>query len=387
MHSAPRPSLRPVLLAGLLLWLAPRAARAENSLSYKYQSYREADGRINVETSGAVVDQDLGTEMHLKLEGVMDAITGATPSGVPAAPGSSQVDLSELHPERRKSWNADFSRQFPGVNVALGVGNSRESDYVSNGWSVNTLTDFNQKNTTLLVGLAGTDDKVKVFFQRTRAHKHSNDLIVGVTQLIDPLTAVSANVTWGRADGYLGDPYRLVQRDVEIFPGVVLPLTYGESRPQRREKLIGLLGLNRTFQELHGALDGTYRFYRDTFGTTAHTVDLAWFQHLGEKVILRPGLRLYSQSAARFYYYDLNKSKVNPVQGPPPVLGPYYSSDYRLSELQSFNYGLKVIWKTTDRLELDAALEQYDMRGVDGVTPQSAYPRARIVTLGAKFSW
>jgi hypothetical protein len=235
MQSASRQSLRSVLLASLLLWLAPRAARAENSLSYKYQSYREADGRINVETSGAVVEQDLGTEMHLKLEGVMDAITGATPSGVPAAPGSSQVDLSELHPERRKSWNADFSRQFPGTNFALGVGNSRESDYVSNGWSVNTLTDFNQKNTTLLVGLAGTDDKIKVFFQRTRAHKHSNDLIVGVTQLIDPLTSVSANVTWGRSDGYLGDPYRLVQRDVEIFPGVVLPLTFGENRPQRRE--------------------------------------------------------------------------------------------------------------------------------------------------------
>jgi hypothetical protein len=151
--------------------------------------------------------------------------------------------------------------------------------------------------------------------------------------------------------------------------------------------LIGLLGLNRTFQELHGAIDGTYRFYRDTFGTVAHTLDLAWFQHVGEKFILRPGLRLYSQSAARFYYYDLNKSKVNPVQGPPQVLGPYYSSDYRLSELQSFNYGLKVIWKTTDRLELDAAVEQYDMRGTDGTTPQSAYPRARVVTLGAKFSW
>lgn len=380
-------TFRSVLLAGLLVWLAPRAARAENSLSYKYQSYREADGRITVETSGTVVEQDLGTEMHLKLEGVLDAITGATPSGVPAPAGSNQVDLSELHPERRKAWNANFSRQFPGVNVALGVGNSRESDYVSNGWSINTLTDFNQKNTTLLVGLAGTDDKIKVFFQRSRAHKHTNDLIVGVTQLIDPLTSVSFNVTWGRADGYLGDPYRVVQKNVELFPGVVLPLTFGETRPQRREKLIGLVGLNRTFQEVHGALDATYRFYRDTFGTRAHTLDLAWFQHVSEKVILRPGLRFYSQSAARFYYYDLNQTAVNPNSGAPRILGPYYSSDYRLSELQSFNYGLKVIWKATDRLELDAALEQYDMRGRDGITSSSAYPKARVVTLGAKFSW
>jgi hypothetical protein len=87
-------------------------------------------------------------------EGVLDAITGATPTGQPAPAGSDQVPLSKLT-DRRKAWNADFSRQFSGINIALGVGNSRESDYVSTGWSLNTLTDFNQKNTTLLAGVAG----------------------------------------------------------------------------------------------------------------------------------------------------------------------------------------------------------------------------------------
>ena len=108
--SSPRTS-HALLLSGLLVWLAPRVARAENSLSYKYESYRESGGRIAVQTRGAVVEQDLGTEMHLKLDGVLDAITGATPTGVPAPAGSNQVDTTELHPERRKAWNADFSRQ------------------------------------------------------------------------------------------------------------------------------------------------------------------------------------------------------------------------------------------------------------------------------------
>lgn len=376
-----------LLLSGLLVWLAPRVARAENSLSYKYESYRESGGRIAVQTRGAVVEQDLGTEMHLKLDGVLDAITGATPTGVPAPAGSNQVDTSELHPERRKAWNADFSRQFSRVNVSVGLGNSRESDYVSNGWSVNTLTDFNQKNTTLLAGLAGTDDKIKVFFQRPRARKHTNDAIAGLTQLVDPRTSVTLNLTWGRASGYLGDPYRLVEKDTTLFPGVVLPLTFGENRPAYREKWVGLVGINHTFAELHGAVDATYRHYRDTFGTTAHTVDLAWFQHMGEKIILRPGFRFYSQSAADFYHYDLNKTAITPRSGAPRADGPFYSADWRLSEMQSFNYGLKVIWKATDRLEFDAALEQYNMRGTDGITPQSAYARARVITLGSKISW
>jgi hypothetical protein len=378
---------RSLLLAGFLVWAAPRAARAENSFSYKYESYREMGGRIGVQTRGAIVEQDLGTEMHLKLEGVLDAITGATPTGVPAPAGSDQVDLAELHPERRKAWNADLSRQFSHVNVAFGFGNSRESDYVSNGWSINTLTDFNQKNTTLLAGLAGTDDKIKVFYQRVRARKHTKDVIVGVTQLIDPLTSVSVNFTWGRAEGYLADPYRLVQKTVQLFPGVFLPLTYGETRPDHREKWIGFVGLNRSVPALNGALDATYRYYHDTFGTDAHTTDLAWFQHVGEKFIVRPGLRFYTQSAASFYYYNLDRSSVSPVSGPPQVLGPYYSSDYRLSDFRTFNYGLKVIWKATARLDFDVAVEQYEMRGTDHVTPQSAYPRARVFTAGGKFSW
>ena len=99
MPLTPTPS-RALLLALLLVWLAPRAARAENSVSYKYQDYRESGGRIAVQTQGTTIEKDLGTEMHLKLEGVLDAITGATPSGVPAPAGSDQVDLSLLRPER-----------------------------------------------------------------------------------------------------------------------------------------------------------------------------------------------------------------------------------------------------------------------------------------------
>ena len=389
MKSVSLPTARALALAALLVWLAPRAARAENSLAYKYEDYRESGGRIAVHTQGTYLEQDVGTEMHLKLEGVLDTITGATPTGQPAPAGSDQVGTTELHFERRKAWNADFSRQFPHFNLAVGGGNSRESDYVSNGWSVNTLTDFNQKNTTLLAGLAGTDDKIKEYYNSRlpRQRKHTNDVILGLTQLLDPRTSVSANVTWGRASGYLSDPYKLVQKTTEIFPGIFLPLTFGENRPTYREKWIGLVSLNRSFPEAHGAIDASYRFYHDTFGTDAHTLDVAWFQHVGEKFILRPWVRFYDQSAARFYIYNLDNTSLVPNSGAPRLNGPFYSSDYRLSAMRTFTYGLKAVWNITDTFALDAALEQYDMRGKDGVTPQSAYCKARMVTAGVKYSW
>ena len=41
----------------------------------------------------------------------------------------------------------------------------------------------------------------------------------------------------------------------------------------------------------------------------------------------------------------------------------------------------------TDALQLDAAFDRYDMRGTDHVTPQSAYSRANIFTVGGRFTW
>jgi len=373
-------------LAGWLVMTAPRLLHAENAISYKYEDYREADGRIAVRTQGALFEQDFGPDLHLKLEGVIDAISGATPNGQPAPAGSDQVVLTELK-KNRTAWNAEFSRQFPGLNLALGFARSHERDYVSTGWSANTLTAFNQKNTLLLAGIAGTDDQVKVFYQTPWAHKRTADVIVGLTQLLDPLTSVTFDLTAGRATGFLSSQYKLVQKNIEVAPGIFLPFTFAENRPDERTKWTAVASLNHAFTGLHGAVEAGYRFYHDTFGTNAHTLTLTWIQRVGEKFILQPELRLYDQSAASFYHYNLDQTSIMPVAGAPPTQGPFYSSDFRISALRTFACSLKAVWTATARLQFDVALGTYDMRGRDGVTPQSAYPRASVVTAGVKFLW
>jgi hypothetical protein len=370
-------------MATALAMAQPRDARAENSLSYEYEEYREMGGRISVGTDSALLEQDLGTDMHAKLGGIIDTIAGATPSGMPAPAGSDQVVLTH-ETDKRHAWDADLSRQFSAINVDLGFARSLEHDYVSNGWSVNTLTDFNQKNTTLLVGAAGTDDNVQVFFEPAWLRKISNQAIIGVTQLIDSLTSVSVNATWTRATGFLSEQYKVVEVDVQIFPGIFLPETFGENRPNARNKGDVFAAVNRAFPAVGGALEASYRFYHDTWGITANTLDLLWMQKAGAHLIFRPDLRLYQQGAAQFYTYDLQDSGLRSTHNPG---GPFFSSDARLSALDSIDFGLKTIWKVNDRIQFDAALEGYRQRGTDGTTPQSAYYRARIITFGSKLSW
>jgi len=247
--------------------------------------------------------------------------------------------------------------------------------------------DFNEKNTALLAGTAGTDDTVEVFFPPGGwRRKLSNDIIVGINQLIDPLTSVSLDLTWSRETGFLNDQYKLVQEDIQIFQGASLPLTFAENRPNQRNKGTVFASVNRAFPGLHGALEASYRFYHDTYSITANTAELLWFQHFGPQLILRPNLRLYRQSSANFYIYRMDDSGILPTTIPAP-LAVHYSSDARLSALDSINFGLKAIWKMTDWLQLDIALQGYRERGTDGVTPQSAYYRARVETVGTKISW
>ncbi len=381
-HWHPSPALFAAILA---LCLARPSARADDSIDYKFENYREEDGRITVETQSGSADEDIGAFAHIRFTGTIDAISGATPTGEPAFPGSDQVPLTEIH-ERRKAWSGDLSEQVKNVNIDIGFADSRESDYVSNGWSLNTKTDFNEKNTTLLVGLAGTDDRVEVFYEPAYLPKRTNDAIVGITQVLGPQTFVSFNVTLARATGYLAEPHKIVEKSIEIFQNIYLLESFAENSPNERIRETAYATIDHAFLAARGAVEATYRFYTDSYGIVANTVELSWIQHLGAKVILQPSVRFYQQSAARFYYYDLDDTSIMPVRVPMGT-APYYSSDFRLSALESYSYGLTATWKPKDWMQLDVAYEQYDMRGRDGVTSASAYPRAGITTIGAKFLW
>lgn len=380
------PAATSAVLAAALVFCMPRpSAKAEDSIAYRFENYREDDNRITVETQSSSFDQDVGAYGHLSLTGTIDAVAGATPTGRPAPAGTDQVVTTEIH-TRRKAWSGDYAQQIKNVNVDVGYAESRESDYVSYGWSVNTLTDLNQKNTTLRAGVAGTYDRVEVFFEPAYLPKHTQSAILGVTQLLDPLTFVTVNLTVADSTGYLAEPHKFVEKGIEILPNIILEEGFGENSPNRRNSGTLYTALNHAFPKLKGAFEGSYRLYTDTYGIVGHTFEAAWYEHIGSALILEPLVRYYQQSAARFYYYNLDNTSIIPVRVPNGT-APYYTSDFRLSAEDTYSYGLKATWKVVDRVQLVASYERYVMNGRDGITPASAYPRAGISSVGVRFTW
>lgn len=388
---APRQDSARCLFFGLVLLVGtPRAGRAEDTLEVKDQSFQEADQRIRVDTNYAQLDSDLSTSTHFKVMGLIDSIAGATPTGEKAPIPGGQVPLASMH-DRRKSWNTELTHAFERVSVTAGFANSRESDYFSNGWSLNSVVDFNEKNTSLLLGYGRADDRIneeKLGWTITRP-KTNNDFIAGINQLIDANTVMTANVSYGRAHGYMSDPYKIVSTTrLDLDPGTYY--TVPENRPTERNKVSMFLGLNRNFEGCRGALEASYRYYHDNFGINSNTLSLLWLQKFGESVTVQPSLRLYRQTAANFYYVDLDRAGIVTSYGPLGETGtglaPFYSSDYRLAYMQTVDAGLKVVWQVKRWLEVDAAYDRYAARGLDHVTPQSAFFRANTFTFGVKFT-
>ena len=155
----------------------------------------------------------------------------------------------------------------------------------------------------------------------------------------------------------------------------------GERRPDHREKFIARVSITQFLTPVNASVEGAYRLYYDTFGIAAHTIELAWYQKIGKRVVLSPNFRYYYQTAADFYYEILPG---NPVTDPASPVPRYFSPDYRLSKLQSIAVGLNATVKATKWLALDATYKRYVMEGLDGVTSQSAYPSANVFTLGGR---
>ena len=354
-----------------------------------YQSaYNQAyNGLFNQYTNAnqIYVDNNLETYQQMTNLAAHVAQTGA-PAIATNSATSSFHSLTNNPNYRRTSvpltYMHDHRNAFAiGTPITLGrniftpsIAYSEESDYISRGLSFNDAIAFNNKNTTLNLGWARNQDRVKDE-NFTWEDKVSDDFLAGFTQLLSKKSYLTVNATTGLESGYLSDPYRGViaadfiqgnPNDAALIP---------EKRPRHRMKGILDLSWTQFITPLNGSLETGYRYFHDTWGTDAHTLDLQWHQKIGKYFVVSPGFRYYYQTAANFYSVEVADFTRLPSA---------YSADYRLSELESLSFGLKLSYRIHKHFSLEAGYLRYVMEGLDGKTSQSAYPSANVYSFGAR---
>ena len=408
-----------VVVASALYLVTSRPVRGEDRAGLDFLWYAEERGRIEVWGPSFFAEKEMTPWLNLRLEGVYNAVSGATPTGEPAGRRTTEIEVREsstttstvskkvFHtvsgpsgPQRtvatttapvshtvttvrketilladhehlptqeisdeREGVNALLSAKLgPGV-LGLNFAYSTERDYESSAVALKWTQEFNKKNTVLDAGIAYAHDEADLFTRPGSAGKDTVDLHLGLSQVLDRQTVLGFNASLSTANGYLDDQYKVVLLGDDVIP---------ESRPSHRKR--GTLGVDikRYIEPLGASVEAGYRFGSDTFGITSHTASVTWRQKLGEAWTLSVGGRAYWQSAADFYAVSFT--------GDPD----HYSSDYRLSSLRSFSVETRVTWKVRENLSLSVGYERYEMQGRDHLTSAEAYPKANVFTAGGQ---
>lgn len=315
-------------------------------LAVKYLDYRDSQpglDRIGVSSPSVYVLSPLSPQWAVEASLVSDAVSGATPRYHSAISGATP-HMSD----QRYAGNVQVTRYFDRSSYSLGVAGSNENDYRSGAVSLNANFSSDDNNQTWNIGLGYASDKITSVNDDTlHERRRTAELLLGLTQVWTANDVVQLNLTLNRGRGYYSDPYK--EPDV---------------RPRKRDQAIALVRWNHYFSESGAALRSAYRFYRDSYGINAQTLSAEWVQPFGGRFTVTPSLRLYSQSAASFYFDPVYDPDLGPPYPPGYFTNPpqYISPDQRLSAFGGITAGLAFTIQITPDWLLDLKGERYEQR-------------------------
>ncbi len=326
-------------------------------------AYYHEDGRI--EAIEPVVDLAKvfadGQALHFNV--TFDALSGASPNGAltsrtaqtfaspsgkpkheyTTAPGQLPVD-PDYHDDRIAvggNWAVPFTRVD---QVSVGGKLSAEDDFFSATVNASIAHDFNEKNTTLSLGIDNEFDSIHpiggapvpgsdyALAEKQIGGKTKNGagVLLGVTQVMARIWLSEFNVSIDRFHGYLNDPYKFTS--IVNGAGGTMGYEY-ESRPDQRTRKSAYWE-NRVAWSSQVSSALSLRYMSDDWGVRSDTalLHLRWTLPNRDRYV-EPTIRWYRQTAADFYMpLILNTEK--------PAAG-YESSDSRLGAFHALTYGVK----------------------------------------------
>lgn len=357
-------------LPGVLAHAENAPERAEVAVKYlHYQDSQPGLDRIKVTAPSLYALVPLSPQWAVEGSLVSDSVSGATPRYHSAISGAT-LRMNDL----RHAGDVKVTRYLERSTYGVGLAHSSEHDYDSTALSLDASFASEDNNRSWNLGVGYSSDKIGSTNDASlHERKHTTELMAGLTQAVTASDLVQLNVTFNAGRGYFSDPYK--EPDI---------------RPRKRDQAILLTRWNHHFHDLGSTLRSSYRYYQDSFGIKAHTLGLDWVQPVGPKLTLTPSLRLYSQSAANFYYdpiYDADTGAPYPpgyFTNPPATISP----DQRLSAFGAVTVGLKLAWQLTPDWSTDVKAERYEQRsswriGGDGSPGLDPF-RATFVQFGIK---
>lgn len=332
-------------LAALALLLAAGVASAavlpDDRADALYHSYD--GGGVEITGPSLLVLKKFGQNVAVTGNYYVDSVSSASIDVITS--GASEYS------EERTEFSGGVDYLHGNSVMSLSYTNSSENDYDANTASFGISMDMFGNMTTLSLGYAHGWDTVgqngtPTFSQDIRRDNYR----LGISQVITKDMVLELNYEGITDEGFLNNPYRVVNYDDGAGGRAQQPEIYPRTRTSSAVTL-----RTKYYLPWRAAASAEYRFFADTWDIDAHTFKVGYTHPLSGGLLLEGSFRYYTQTAADFY------SDLFPFVNAQNFL----ARDKELSTFTSNTLGVKVSydivkngWRAIDKGSINLA---YDM--------------------------
>jgi hypothetical protein len=326
-----------------------------DALYHRYQG-----GGVEIQGPSVLVRKKIGENFAVNANYYMDFVTSA----------SIDVKLSASeYKEQRTQKSLGFEFLHGKTTYSANVISSKESDYVADTATFGLSQDMFGDLTTVSMGFRrgwnhvyrnvkdadGNKARDPTFAQQmdTRAYT------VGLSQILTRNMVASLNVEAITDEGYLNSPYRSVRY---VEPGDPRGFALQREIYPRTHTSQATAVTVKYYLPWRAALEGYYRFYSDSWGVNASTVDFTYTHPAWRRWIFDGRVRYYTQTQADFYSDLFPRQNFSNFLARDKELAKYSGVTLGLGASYEFNlpWAPKWIQKSTLNARLDHILIDYD---------------------------
>ena len=321
---------RLVAIAGLLLGCARAGVLPDDRADVLFHRY--SGGGMTIEGPSILVRKKIGDHVSLSGNYMWTTSWGiSTPYQVASVDAVSGA--STYHEERKQeSVGIDVLQGKTTYSAGYIAGN--EPDYRARTAFASVSEDMFGDLTTISFGFTRGWDKVGERGTTRNDPLERRNWQLGLAQVLTRNMLLGLNFETSESEGFLSNPYRLVRYISCATPNARGYCTQAEQYPHTRTGNAGSGQLKYSLP-WHAALDGSYRYYSDTWGIVAHTAELGYTQPMFRSWTLDTHLRYYRQNHADFY------SDLFPYADAQNFL----ARDRELATFKSLTLGLGAAWE------------------------------------------
>jgi hypothetical protein len=295
MRNSPRHSSRLAAMAALsMICIAGAAVLPDDRADVFWSSYK--GGGMDITGESVLVRKKFSEKFAVEANYFVDKVSGASVDVLSQA--------SVIKDERKqKSVSLDYIHDKTQYNLSFT--NSAERDYISNTTHFSLSQDMFGDLTTVSLGFTDSRNKVGENNGGTNTpkiawlgHATSRSYEGGLSQIVTKNLILGATLEIITDQGLLSNPYRSIRY---LDPTVPLGYSLGTQVYPNTRTSTAAEARAKYYLPYRAAASVSYRFFSDTWGIHANTVELGYTQPISNLWILEGRLRHYNQTHATFY--------------------------------------------------------------------------------------